>query len=224
LCLAAACAASLAFATPEVDRAVAWLQSQPQPGGSLAGEVASIATPLQSRAEALVALQQLATAPTAVADLISQEADSATEYSARKVIALAPLGRDVSASLTAVLSAQNADGGLGPAPGYSSDVLDTSYALLARAVSATSPRHKRSMDRSASTSSRRFSSRQWRFSPSMCSHRALRSPPRFSRPRRISRTHRLPAHIPPHWKTPWRRSLSPVPRATLRHLAERNRH
>lgn len=61
LCAAAACAASLAFATPEVDRAIAWLQAQPN--GSLSGEAASIATPYQARTEVVAALKQLATAP-----------------------------------------------------------------------------------------------------------------------------------------------------------------
>ncbi len=133
LCLAAACAVSLvSAASPEVDRAITWLQAQPQADGTLAGEAASIATPLQSRAELLVALTQLATAPAAVGDAVAREAESATEYSARKIIALAPLGYDVSGSLASLLSARNTDGGFGTAAsGYGSTPLDTSFALLA---------------------------------------------------------------------------------------------
>jgi hypothetical protein len=75
--VAAACVCSLALANaPEVDRAIAWLQAQPQADGTLAGESASIATGLQARAEALVALKQLATAPASVAQLVAQEPET----------------------------------------------------------------------------------------------------------------------------------------------------
>jgi sugar lactone lactonase YvrE len=122
---------------PEVDRALAWLAQQPQANGTLAGEAASIATPLQARAETLVTLKQLGTAPTALGDIVAQEPSTATEYAARQVIALAPLGRDVSVAMAAVLAAQNTDGGFGGAPGYSSDALDSAYALLALKAGAS---------------------------------------------------------------------------------------
>ena len=128
---------SVAANSPEVDRALTWLGQQPQANGTLAGEGGSVATPLQARAETLVTLKQLSTAPSVLADVVAQEPATPTEYAARQAIALAPLGRDVSASIAAVLAAQNADGGFAGAPGYQSDALDTAYALLALKAAAS---------------------------------------------------------------------------------------
>src|SRR4051812_25233618 len=98
---------------PEVDRGLAWLSAQVRADGSIAGEGASVATPLQARAETLLTLRQLATAPTALAATVASEPATPNEYLAREAAVLAPLGIDVSAKVVALLATQNTDGGFG---------------------------------------------------------------------------------------------------------------
>ncbi|MGZ4144353.1 MAG: carboxypeptidase regulatory-like domain-containing protein, partial [Actinomycetota bacterium] len=130
-CAVIAFASSLATANPAVDRGVAWLAQQTQSGGTVNGEAASIATAFQARTETLSTLKQLGTPPQSLSDLVAGEAEDSTEYLARKIAALAPLGRDVTASLATLGTLQNSDGGFGGAAGYQSNPLDTAFALLA---------------------------------------------------------------------------------------------
>lgn len=116
---------------PAADSGLTWLGAQCQANGTLAGENSSLGTVFQARSDALIALAQLSTAPSALANVVSQEPEDSVEYLARKIVALARLGSDVSARVAALQSVQNADGGFGANAGYQSNVLDTAYALLA---------------------------------------------------------------------------------------------
>lgn len=118
-------------ATPETDRAIGWLTQQVQADGSLASEGASLATPLQARAESAVALQQFGVSASAVANAVAAMPATTTEYLARQVVALYAASIAASAPMSSLLALQNADGGFAPAQGYASDALDTAYALLA---------------------------------------------------------------------------------------------
>jgi sugar lactone lactonase YvrE len=140
VCAAFAFSSVIATANPPaVDRGVTWLSQQARADGTVAGEAASIATAFQTRTETLTTLKQFSTAPTALADLVSTQSEDGTEYLARKIATLAPVGRNVSASVTALGALQNADGGFGGAAGYQSNALDTAFALLAlRAAGSTS--------------------------------------------------------------------------------------
>ncbi len=127
------CAATpaVAEAQPEIVRGLQWLTQQVQPDGTLGGEGNSIATPLQNRAVTVQTLKLLSTAPSSMIDAIDAETDNSTEYVARKMIALASAGRDISPQTIDLLSRQNADGGFGGALGYSSNSIDTAFALFA---------------------------------------------------------------------------------------------
>ena len=116
---------------PEVARGLAWLASQVQPDGSLAGENSSIATPLQASAEALHTLQMLATVPAALTDALATDTEDNTEYLARRAITLRLAGRDVTDLISALTARQNDDGGFGGLPGHESNPLDTAWVLLA---------------------------------------------------------------------------------------------
>lgn len=124
--------------SPDVDRGIAWLSTQPQSNGSVAGEVSSLAAPLQARAETLETLRQLSTAPSTLADALASETSQATEVVARKALVLSGLGRDVSALIALLAARQNADGGYGGAADYQSDPLDTAYVLLALKATGSS--------------------------------------------------------------------------------------
>ncbi|HXA48407.1 MAG TPA: carboxypeptidase-like regulatory domain-containing protein, partial [Burkholderiaceae bacterium] len=118
---------------PAVTHGVQWLSTQVQSDGSLQNEAQSIATPLQSRAEAAQTLRLLATLPSALANIINASAESNTQYLARQIISLNSSGVDTSRFLTAMLQQQNADGGFGGEFTYSSDTVNTAWAVLAMA-------------------------------------------------------------------------------------------
>lgn len=116
-----------------ITRGVQWLSSQVQPDGSLQNEAQSIATPLQSRAEAAQTLQLLGTLPGSLAGSINAVPEINTQYLSRKIISLAASGIDTSGYVTILTQRQNTDGGYGGAFGYASDVINTSWAVLALA-------------------------------------------------------------------------------------------
>lgn len=108
-----------------------WLNAQILSDGKLSSETQSIATPLQARTEVAQTLQLLANTPSNLLTSISSESDANTEYLARKITALATAKADTNALVTQMLTRINADGGFGGAPGYASNALDTSLALIA---------------------------------------------------------------------------------------------
>lgn len=114
-------------------RGLAWLSAQVQPSGTLAGEAESVATFVQARSEAAVALRLVAEVPGALSQLLASETEPATELVARRAIALLVDGRDASTLIGALALRQNLDGGLGANAAFESSVLDTSWAALALA-------------------------------------------------------------------------------------------
>jgi prenyltransferase beta subunit len=118
--------------TPEVTNGLTWLQGQVTPTGALQNEAQSIATPLQARAEAALALQLLSTTLSAqLVTAVGAETEDVSEYLARKAIVLNLAGSDTRAILTALQSNQNADGGFAPMPGFASDPYDSAWAVIA---------------------------------------------------------------------------------------------
>ena len=117
--------------SPEVSRGVTWLQSQIQTDGSVLNENLSVATPVQSRAEVLVTLKQLATTPTALIDLLAADPENNTEYLARRALVLAMAGRDNSILLSTLAVRQNIDGGFSGEIDHQSNISDTARVLLA---------------------------------------------------------------------------------------------
>ncbi|MEW8000742.1 MAG: carboxypeptidase-like regulatory domain-containing protein [Candidatus Thiodiazotropha endolucinida] len=114
-----------------------WLSAQSQSDGSYTG-YQRIATTFQSTSETLRVFHDMGltnqTGQIAAQDYLNTEPFNNTEYLSRKIIAGLSAGNDV-ATLIAVLKAyQNADGGFGELPGYSSTSLDTAYALEALAI------------------------------------------------------------------------------------------
>src|SRR5260221_12306251 len=128
LCVATAHAQPL---SPEVSRGLAWLQGQVQADGSLANEASSVATGLQSRAEAAQTFKLLSAIPVGLTDAIAAEVDDNTEYLARRIVSLRLAGRDPSTLLTALAARQNSDGDFGGGPAFDSNALDTAWALIA---------------------------------------------------------------------------------------------
>ncbi|MFZ6736080.1 carboxypeptidase regulatory-like domain-containing protein [Undibacterium sp. Ji42W] len=119
--------------TVQVSNGLQWLNAQVQADGKLTGEAQSIATPLQTRAEVAQTLKLLATLPASLASSIAADAEDNTEYLARKIISLGANGWDPSNSLNLLLARQGVEGGFGGAPYYSSNVVDTAWAVLALA-------------------------------------------------------------------------------------------
>lgn len=127
-------APAFAQSSPDIDRGVSWLQGRVQADGTLQDEAASIASSLQARSEAALALRSLATVPAALVDSIGANAEDDTESLARRAEALRAAGRDVSAVIGQIKSRQNADGGFGPYPDHDSTPIDTAFALEALAA------------------------------------------------------------------------------------------
>lgn len=113
-----------------------WLSDQRQSDGSFATSN-DVATPFQATAEAVRTLRVLGrTADIGTADShLSAQAYRGTEYLTRKILASADAGTPVPSLVAELLTHQNTDGGFGEAPGYSSTVLDTGFALDALAAS-----------------------------------------------------------------------------------------
>lgn len=117
--------------SPEVARGLQWLAAQVQPDGNVQGADQSIATKQQNRAEVRQTLKLLAAAPSSLATALAADAENNTEYLARKVIALAGSSTSIADYAALLTQRQNTDGGFGGAPGYASNALDTSWAILA---------------------------------------------------------------------------------------------
>ncbi|MFZ3173260.1 MAG: carboxypeptidase regulatory-like domain-containing protein [Thiobacillus sp.] len=126
-----ASALAQAAPSPEIQKGLDWLQAQVQADGSLAGESASLATPMQGRTETLASLKLLATIPAPLVNAIAGDTEDNTEYLARQAISLSFAGQNTDTSITTLLARQNADGGFGGALGYESNPLDTAWAMLA---------------------------------------------------------------------------------------------
>ena len=133
------CAVAQAAPSPAIQKGLTWLQSQVQADGSLAGEAASLATPLQARSETLYTLSLLATPSASQAGILAGDTEDNTEYLARKAVALAQSGQSAASLAAALAARQNPDGGFGGAPGYASNALDTAWALLAFKMTNTAP-------------------------------------------------------------------------------------
>ncbi|WP_428718919.1 carboxypeptidase regulatory-like domain-containing protein [Undibacterium curvum] len=127
--------------SPQFTKGMQWLVSQVQSDGSLSGQRTSIALQLQARTETAQTLKLLAAPPTSLTSVINADLESNTEFNARKIISLSLSGWDVSAQVGELTKLQNLDGGFGGAEGYSSNPLDTAWAVLALAQSngASSP-------------------------------------------------------------------------------------
>lgn len=117
--------------SPEIQKGVAWLQAQVQADGSLAGEGASIALPIQCRSETALTLAQLAAVPPQLVAAIVGDDDGTTESLARQAIASSVGGITSAVYHEELLRLQNTDGGFGGAIGYRSNSLDTALALSA---------------------------------------------------------------------------------------------
>lgn len=119
-----------------------WLKAQLQSNGSYA-KSSDIATPLQATAETLRALETLDPSgfhadSASLNFLTTANGKETTEYLARTVIAHVEAGQPAIDVVAALEAKQNADGGFGSALGYSSNVLDTAFAIEALVKSTTS--------------------------------------------------------------------------------------
>jgi sugar lactone lactonase YvrE len=113
----------------------AWLDAQAQIGGSYE-RPDDIATPTQATAETLRTLRALDQTgyhanPASLLFLDASANQGVTEYLARALIAHTETGGSAADLLTALEANQNSDGGFGSASGFSSNVLDTAFALEA---------------------------------------------------------------------------------------------
>ncbi len=126
------CALGAQTLPPEVTQGRDWLASQVRTDGSVTGESTTIATQTQTRAEVLETLKRLERTPTALASLLSQQTpDSAVEHLARQIISQAGISTVPAARIDQLKAYQNADGGFGGSAKFGSNVLDTSFALIA---------------------------------------------------------------------------------------------
>lgn len=116
----------------------AWLSTQQNSDGSFGNTATSLATPIQSTAEALLAYQALGLqgqpAYAIARGFINNDAVFNTEFLARKITVNANAGSDVSALVNALLVNQNGDGGFGDDTGQASSILSTAFALQALAA------------------------------------------------------------------------------------------
>lgn len=133
LCLALTFAAPDAVAanSPEVERGLVWLGQQVQPNGTVTGEIASVATPFQARAETAVSLKLLATLPAALVTSVGAETEDVCEFLARKAVVLSLAGGNTTQVLQALQSRQNPDGGFSPYAGYASNAYESAWAVAA---------------------------------------------------------------------------------------------
>ncbi len=121
--------------TPDMQRGLAWLQTQVQASGDVnapAPPAIILARPTQTQSEVVLTLKALTNVvPTAVNTSLQAVREPGTETLARQVLAAGVTGGNVDAALSTLASFQNADGGFGGAAGYTSNALDTAYALQA---------------------------------------------------------------------------------------------
>ncbi len=134
LCAIFVVAAQQSGHTTEVQKGFAWLRAQVQADGTVAGEAASQALPVQVRTETMHTLALLDSRPAELANLIGSQPQKHTELQARKALALRLANRDAQQVIADLGLQQNADGGFGSRREYGSNALDTSYALIALAA------------------------------------------------------------------------------------------
>ncbi len=115
-----------------------WLATQQNPDGSFGNTPSSLATPVQATAEVLRAYQALGQQAqplyTSALGYLNSGTEANTEFLARKIVANAKTGNDVTALVNALVTNQNSDGGFSNQAGDVSSVLDTAYALEALAA------------------------------------------------------------------------------------------
>lgn len=132
---------SLAELGPQLQRALTWLSAQVQ-SVAVSGEASAVASPIQVRSEVVHTLQLLSRLPGPLADAVyAQELDAGqadTETVARRVLAGAATGADLSVLIDNLRGRQNLDGGFGGGRGYRSSALDTAWAVLAFAQASQS--------------------------------------------------------------------------------------
>ncbi|SMC16636.1 Carboxypeptidase regulatory-like domain-containing protein [Andreprevotia lacus DSM 23236] len=117
--------------SPAVQKGLVWLQAQVQSDGSLQNEAGSIAHAQQQRAEILGTLRVLATPPAGLQAAVTGVSQSSTELLARQAIEARAAGQDLKPLLSLLAQRRNADAGYGGDIGYTSNPLDTAWALLA---------------------------------------------------------------------------------------------
>jgi hypothetical protein len=117
---------------PAVAAGVSWLTQQARSDGSYSTSV-DVGTAFQSTAEAVRTLRALGHGSelSPAITFLSAELYDGTEYLARKIIATAEAGGDVSNLVTELVARQGVDGGFGEFSGYDSTALDTGFALEA---------------------------------------------------------------------------------------------
>ncbi|HEY0660713.1 MAG TPA: carboxypeptidase regulatory-like domain-containing protein [Lysobacter sp.] len=131
LCVIFVVAAQQAGYAGEVEKGFGWLRSQVQVDGSVAGEDSSQALPVQVRTEVLHTLTLFESQQAGLADRVDAEQQKHTELQARKALALRLAGRGAQQVIADLGLQQNADGGFGSRQTYTSNALDTAYALIA---------------------------------------------------------------------------------------------
>ncbi len=121
-----------AQAQTAVESGRAWLITQVQSDGSIAGEQHGLATAIQTRAEVLDTLRRLGVDVNPIGQALQLQPDeSVVEHLARRLF-VEGLGSNVDPQrLAALRAAQHADGGFGGSAQHQSNVLDTSFALIA---------------------------------------------------------------------------------------------
>lgn len=130
--------------SPDLALGRAWLEAQVQTDGTLKGEAASVATPMQARSEALYTLKLVGASAAPIASLLTgldADTHTNTEYLARRAWALGYSGNAQLALIDKLQSRQNSngsDGGYGGDQHYASQALDTAWVLLAQKTSAVS--------------------------------------------------------------------------------------
>lgn len=117
---------------PDLTKGSTWLETKLRVDGSFTGDSSSVATPPQTRGEVVSTLKQLlVTPPSTLIDTILADTPTNIELLARQAISLKMGGQDNSRYVDVLAERQNLDGGFGGEIGFSSNPLDTAWALLA---------------------------------------------------------------------------------------------
>ncbi|MCB1635748.1 MAG: hypothetical protein KDI51_14250, partial [Xanthomonadales bacterium] len=149
LLVACLCVAGTAAAQTAVESGRAWLITQVRPDGNITGEQSALATGVQTRFEVLETLRRLGVDVTAIGQGLNGVADEpVVEHRARRLLVQGLGGITDPALLAQVRSAQQGDGGFAGTESRSSNVLDTSFALLA--LRATGEQRSESVGRGLS--------------------------------------------------------------------------
>ncbi len=133
LCLLVVLNHAHAASFPEIIKGLGWLAGQPRGDGTLVSEQLSVGALVQARAESFRLLQQQSASalPATAVDALLASTEDNTEFVARKAIVAGITKRPSAALALSLAQRQNADGGVGPALGYQSSIVDTAWTLLA---------------------------------------------------------------------------------------------